>query len=58
MSYVHDERRADEAGEEPYSLWDGGYLYRFELNHIFHLVGTTISGQLESITKDGSYGRW
>ena len=28
MSYVHDERRADEAGEEPYSLWDGGYLYR------------------------------
>ena len=25
----------------------------FELNHIFHLVGTTISGQLESIMKDG-----
>ena len=27
-SYVDDEKRADEAGEEPYSLWDGGYTYR------------------------------
>ena len=28
MSYVDDEKRANEIGEEPFSLWDGGYTYR------------------------------
>jgi outer membrane receptor protein involved in Fe transport len=28
MSYVDDEKRANEVGEEPFSLWDGGYNYR------------------------------
>jgi outer membrane receptor protein involved in Fe transport len=37
MSYVHDERRADEAGEEPYSLWDGGYLYRLRTKSYFSI---------------------